>query len=421
MKHLEKVSVSSKDFKKYKKFTPKLVKRCQSLADKIKNKKIIHINSTQLGGGVSELLRTQVPLEKDLGVNSQWFIIKDSHDFFAITKKIHNLLQGKKGSLTQKEKDFYINWTKEKISPSFKELLSKEKPDLIVIHDPQPLPLIDYTPKEVPSIFRFHIDLSRPNQETFNFLKPLVQKYQSVIFTHPSYKPKWIKKKNSKIIMPAIDPFSTKNQLIKKNKAEKILTLYNIHTEKPLISQVSRFDPWKDPLGALKAYYIAKNEIPDLQLILAGIFQANDDPEAREMFEKVKKQAKGDPEVFLFAEESDLRKLSNDKFISAVYTASDAVMQKSLKEGFGMTVTEAMWKGKPVVGGDTKGIGLQIKHKKNGYLVESPEEAAKYLVKLLQDKKLTKKIGQAAHESVRKNFLFSRYILDNLKSYKSLI
>lgn len=413
---IKKVDLKPADFKKYQSLTPEKYEDCLALSKKLKGKRVLHLNSTQLGGGVSELLHSQVPLENSLGLNSAWHIINAPIKFFQTTKKIHNLLQGEKGSLSEKEKSLYLNWLRKEIAPSFKKLLEKEKPEIVVIHDPQPLPLVSQIPEKTISVLRMHIDLSEPNPQILNFLKPLILKYRQVILSHSQYRPDWLK---AQIIMPAINPFTAKNRTMKKEEAESILKLFNINTERPAISQISRFDPWKDPLGVIRAYQIAKREIPDLQLILSGIFLAKDDPQAKEMFEEVKKQAQ-DPDIFLFANPKRLKEINSNLLINAIYTASQVVLQKSLKEGFGLTVTEAMWKGKPVIGGNASGIALQIKNGVNGFLVNSPQEAADCLIKLLKDENLRKKIGGAARQSVKENFLMSRFILDHLRLYNEI-
>ncbi len=420
MDHLDQVKIQAKDFREYQKITPEICEKSIKISQKLKGKKIIHINSTQLGGGVSELLKNQLPLERSLGINSSWYIIKAPENFFKITKKIHNLLQGEPGFLSAAEKYFYLEWLYQKIAVSFKELLAKEKPDIVVIHDPQPLPLIDYFGKKTLSILRLHIDLSQPNQHILEFLQPLIEKYMMIILSHPSYRPDWLNKEKSKIIMPAIDPFTEKNKEMSHIEAERIISNYGVKINQPIISQVSRFDPWKDPLGVLKAYYLAKKDFPKLQLILAGLSQACDDPQALKIFKEVKKQSGQDPDIHIFFKPSDLRGITNDSFINSVYTVSSVVMQKSIKEGFGLTVTEAMWKKKPVIGGQTKGISLQIKDNQNGFLVSSPEEAAEKLIQLLKNPNLIKKMGQAAHQSVKNNFLISRFVLDNLEAYQFL-
>ncbi len=421
MDHLDKVTLKSPSFKKFEKIAPKDFDKIARLSHPLKNKKVIHINSTQLGGGVSVLLRSQVPLEQSLGINSQWYIIKAPLFFFEITKKIHNLLQGEKGQLTKGEKSFYLDWLYGQIAISFKELIAKEKPDVIIIHDPQPLPLIEYIPDSAASALRLHIDLSHPNPNILSFLRPLMKKYRLTIISHPSYRPKWMNLQSSRIIMPAINPFTAKNKTIALKKAKEILGLYHIDASRPLVSQVSRFDPWKDPLGVFKAYQKAKKEIPQLQLVLAGIMQAQDDPQAEKIFQEIKRRAKNDKDVFLFAYPKHLKGVSNDLFINAVYTASQVIMQKSLREGFGLTVTEAMWKGKPVIGGNAKGISLQIEHGRTGYLVNSFQEAAQCLIDLLKNPRQRKIIGEAAKKSVRENFLVSRLVADHLSVYQELL
>ncbi|HEB01531.1 MAG TPA: glycosyltransferase [Candidatus Portnoybacteria bacterium] len=417
MNYLKEIETQPANFQRYKKLTPEIWQQTIELAKKAQGKKVIHINSTQLGGGVSELLRSQIPLERSLGVDSRWFIIKAPSRFFKITKEIHNLLQGESGILDESEENFYLKWLDDKIAPSFKKLISQERPDIVIIHDPQPLPLIDYFSERTIPILRLHIDLSAPNPNILKFFQPLIKKYTLVILSHAIYRPAWLPAEKSRIIRPAINPFTTKNHPMKKSEAKRILNLYGIKTDQPIVSQVSRFDPWKDPLGTYQAYRLAKNKIPHLQLILAGLRQAKDDPEAREIFRKVKKQAGGDPDVFLFFNPAKLKGISNDLFINAIYTASAVIIQKSTKEGFGLTVTEAMWKAKAVIGGQTKGLALQIKHGKNGYLVSSPEQLAKYILRLLPNRPLRKTLGRAAHQTVKNKFLLSHLILDHFKIY----
>ena len=413
-----KIAVSPQNFGRYKTLTPKAYKLARTAAKKLRGKKVLHINSTAAGGGVAELLKSQVPLEQSLGIKSRWFTINPPAYFFKITKKMHNLLQGKlSDSLSAKEKSAYLGTVK-KMLPDFRKLIDSFKPNLVIIHDPQPLPLIEaLTAKKPSSILRIHIELSAPNPTAMEFLRPLIQKFNTVIFTNKIYKPLWLAAKKAKFVMPAIDPFSQKNKKMPLTEAESILALYNINIDKPVVSQISRFDPWKNPMGVINAYYIAKKSIPDLQLVLVGVMEAADDPEAKGLFKKVKKHAEGDPDIFLFSKKSDLLGVPNAIFINALQTANDLVIQKSIREGFGLTVTEAMWKGKAVVGGKTEGIMLQIKNNKNGVVVSSPEEAAEKLIKLIKDRKLRGRLGKVARKTVKKKFLMSRLVLDHLKLY----
>lgn len=416
--YLEEIKTCSKNLKKYNYLTPKIVKECFLLAKNLKKIKIFHINSTEKGGGVAEMLQSQIPLEKSLGIDSRWLVIRAPKKFFEITKKTHNLLQGKPGKLTEKEKIFYQTWIEKKIGPFLEEKIKTEKPEIIIVHDPQPLPLINSIPKNILTAFRLHIDLSAPNESVFNFLQPWLKKYHLGIFTHPRYKPKWWPIKKSKFIAPAIDPFTDKNKSIKLSQAKKILNNLQVNTKQPIISQISRFDPWKDQPSTLQAYYLVKNKFPSLKLILVGLIQASDDPEAVKIFKKIKKKAGNDPNVFLFSNLNQLGNISNDLFTNAVYTTSQVIIQKSIREGFGLVVTEAMWKRKPVIGGKTLGIEMQIKNGKNGFLVSDAQEIAEKTILLLKNPSLRKKIGQAARQTVKENFLLSKLILEHLKIYK---
>lgn len=409
-------------FRKYKKINPQIYQRLIQTAKKIRNQKIIHINSAPYGGGVAEILKSQVLLENSFGLKSYWFTIKAPRHFFVITKKIHNLLQGKGGLLSKKEREFYLSINRE-LKDSLQKFLTQLKSGIVVIHDPQPIPLIGFIPKTFSSILRFHLDLSTPNPATLDFLRPFIDQYHLVIVSNKDYclALPWVKKSKIKVIFPAIDPLSEKNRLMDPAISRIILEQFGINCSKPIITQVSRFDSWKDPLGVIRAYYLAKNKIPELQLVLAGFFQAQDDPEAISVFEQVKKHARGDPDIHLFSNLKNLKDISHDVFINALYTASLLTIQDSLREGFGLTITEAMWKGKVVVARITSGALLQIKNEKNGILFSSSEETAKAIIRLIKNEKLRQRLGKAAHQSVKRKFLMLRLILDNIKSYNQLI
>lgn len=406
-------------YENYDSLTPKEIKELKKLSHKMKGVSVVHINTASLGGGVAELLLSQIPLERSLGIKSSWLVLDAPPEFFEITKKIHNLLQGKPGFLSEEEIGIYVSTNKE-IGNKLEKFLEKIGRGILVIHDPQPAPLIFHVPDDWRPILRLHIDLSSPNPKMLEFLRKYIDKYHSIVVSVPEYtSPLELEKSRIKIINPAIDPYSEKNQEIKIETAESILESLEINCTKPILTQVSRFDPWKDPLGVIKAYYEAKNEIPDLQLVLAGFLFAVDDPEAFEIFDKVKKHSKGDPDIFVFADPRQLKDTSNDTFINALYTASTVVMQKSLREGFGLTITEAMWKKKAVIAGKTNGTTLQISHGKNGFLVSSIKEAAEKTKDLIKNPKLREKLGKAAKESVRKKFLISRFVRENIETYIS--
>lgn len=415
-------SVPANILREYKKLNPSTYRKFIKEKNKLTGQTIIHVNSTSYGGGVAEILKSQLPLENYLGLESHWLVIKAPRNFFVITKKIHNLLQGQAGSITEKEKSLYLSINHD-LGKFLNRFCERFNSGIVVIHDPQPLPLISHIPQNFSSILRLHLDLSAPNPNMLDILRPFISQYSLVILSDPDYRLSlpWLKKSKTKIILPAINPFNEKNEFMGLETAQEIIKQFGINPLKPIITQISRFDPWKDPLGVIRAYYLAKNEIPDLQLVLAGFLLAKDDPEAVEVFEKVKKHARGDPSIFLFGDIRKLKNITNDAFINALYTISTIIIQKSIREGFGLTITEAMWKGKPVIAGLTEGATLQIKNNKNGILVSSPEEAAKAIVRLIKNEKLRSRLGKAAHQSVKQKFLLPRFILNNVNAYKQLI
>ncbi|OGZ28599.1 MAG: hypothetical protein A2931_01680 [Candidatus Niyogibacteria bacterium RIFCSPLOWO2_01_FULL_45_48] len=410
------VEIEKRGFAPYRRFNRSIFEKTKHLARKLKKFRILHINATSSGGGVAELLKSQIALEKGLGLDSRWFVIQGAPAFFEVTKKIHNLLQGKSGFLSAKEKEIF-NSESRNFGRDLPKLLKTVRPNVVLIHDPQPAGLADFLSENQPSILRIHIDLSAPNAGALEFIRPHVEKYSRVVISRKDYRPPWFPLKKIKIITPVIDPMIAKNKKTAAGQAKRILVNFGIHPERPLVSQISRFDPWKDPLGVIGAFYHAKKEIPDLQLILAGIIEAADDPEALEIFKRVERYAKGDPSIFLFSNINKLKDISHVEFINAVQTASDIILQKSIREGFGLTVTEAMWKGKVVVGGMASGIMMQIKNGKNGFLVSGPEEAGRRIIELLKNKKLCSRIGREARKSVAKNFLVPKSLGEHFELY----
>lgn len=392
-------------------------------ARRLKGLPVFHVSTTAYGGGVAEMLRSQIGFERAAGLQSRWFLFQAPGSFFKVTKKIHNLLQGKPGMLTKPEREHYleVNHTAE---VSFRRMLGKTRCGILMIHDPQPLPLINFVPEGIVPALRIHVDLSTPHAGTVEFLRPLVEKYAAVVMSHRDFLRElpWLPKAKARIVYPAIDPSAPKNTPMALATAQSVLEKLGIHPERPLAVQVSRFDPWKDPLGVIKAYYLAKNEIPELQLVLAGLRFAADDPEAVAVFKEVVRHAKGSPsDIHLFENPGQLGDISNDTFVNALYTAAAVVVQKSVREGFGLTMTEAMWKGKPVVAGVTAGAKVQIQNSVNGLLVSSPEAAARAIVRVVKNPKLAARLGRAAHASVKKQFLLPRLVLDHVKLYASLV
>jgi trehalose synthase len=412
--------LQKKEIKEYRNFNPKIYAELWRASKKLAGKSVVHINAAPSGGGVAELLRSQIPLENSLGFRSTWLSIRAPRKFFVLTKKIHNLLQGKVGSLTLEEKSYYLIINQE-LAKSFDKFCEHYPCDLAVVHDPQPLALCNFLERKTPAILRMHIDLLTPNKNVLRFFQPFLEKFEAIILSNRDYISSFEEsdRRRLKIIEPAIDPLTDKNESMDERYASRILEQFGINCLDPIVTQISRFDPWKDPLGVIRAYYAAKNDIPNLQLILEGFVLANDDPEATLIFEKIKKHAKGDPDIFLFSDQKVLKDISVDVFINALYTASTVLIQKSIREGFGLTMTEAMWKGKALIAGATSGALLQVKNGYNGIMVSSIEEASRAIVMLIEDPKLRMKLGREARRSVGKKFLFPRYLLDNLKIYQS--
>ncbi len=375
------------------------------LAEHLKGKSVQNINSTAVGGGVAEILNRMIPLLRELGIDAKWDVIKGGEQFFNVTKKIHNALHGAPEEISSDMWDVF--WTTG-------EQNSKEIPctaDIVFIHDPQPIALINQ--KDVKNnkwIWRCHVDVSHAQAIVWEALRGHMIRYDATVFSAPSFsKPLPIKQF---LIQPSIDPLSDKNKELSRDVIEEVLVLYGIKNDKPIITQVSRFDSLKDPLGVIEAYKRVKRYV-DCQLILAG-GTASDDPESANVLQKVMLRAEGDPDIHV------LLLPQNDIHINAIQRASSVIMQKSLREGFGLTVTEALWKGIPVVASAVGGIPLQIKHKFHGLLCNSIGGAALALKQLLQNQEYAKKLGENGREHVRQNFLVTRHLKEYLLLFLSL-
>jgi trehalose synthase len=417
MSAFEEIHIPVLSFGEYSRFGAGDFKAVRSRAAKLKGRRILHINSTEKGGGVAEMLTSQVGLERGLGIDSRWIVLRPSRDaFFLATKKIHDLLQGDQNGMTPEEKELYLDESR-RMAVEVDRFLKHHLPDLLIIHDPQPLVMGCHFQDGTRRVLRLHIDLSAPDAGTVDFLKPYVGQYHALIVSRKDYGSPWPVNGAGAVIMPAIDPLAEKNRGMSVGQAREILSFFNIHPDRPIASQVSRFDPWKDPMGVIAAYDHAKNRIRDLQLLLVGFSQARDDLTAMEIFNGVKRRAGRDTSIHLFIDPDHLGDVSNDTFVNAVQTGSDVVIQKSTREGFGLTVTEAMWKGKTVIGGNVGGIPLQIQNGKNGFLVSSPEETAMRMVEVLEDGDLGKRLGREARKTVQKQFLLPRYLKENFDVY----
>jgi len=328
---------------------------------------------------------------------------------------MHNALQGKTYEFPFAHRKRYLEHMERSAS-----LMQDMRADLWLVHDPQPAGVIQFLPHFHPSICQLHIDLTNPNQEVWEFVAGYLTMYDKAVvsskeFVRPEIKDKAI------VFPPAIDPLMPKNQPCSLERARQIIQSMGINPQKPLVTQVSRFDPWKDPLGVIKAYKKAKEKIPNLQLAMVGFFMAQDDPEGMRIFEVVKRESEKDLDNFLFSDLSQLGSLKVDEFVNAIQVASDVILQKSVKEGFGLTVTEAMWKGKAVIGGNAAGVRLQIKSGENGFVVGSPEEMAEKIVELINNPEAAKQMGERARLSVKKNFLMPRLLKDYLELFNKTI
>jgi trehalose synthase len=368
---------------------------------------VLHLNTTAFGGGVAELLYTIVPLMRDLGVETEWALFPGSHDFFAITKAMHNGLQGMPVPLTQQMRNDFLQHTLQaamEVGDAY---------DVVIVHDPQPVALLATLreigrPPKGKWIWRCHLDLTACLWEVWDFLAPFVGEHDAAVFTHQDFaKPIDIP---VAIIPPSIDPRSPKNAPIHDPTRLEVLERYEIDARRPVLCQVSRFDPWKDPLGVIDAYRLAKKEFPSLQLVMVASM-AHDDPEGMHYLELTEERRQHDPDIFLL---SNLQGVGAVE-VNAFQRSAAVVIQKSIREGFGLVVSEGMWKSKPVVGGRTGGIRLQIEDGVNGYLVESVDEAAARVIQLLSDPKKAARMGKAARNKVRDNFLSPRHVADYLE------
>ena len=404
--------VSYNDYRPF--LDPKLADELAAIAEEMGQLRVLHLNSTATGGGVAEILQSMVPLSNSLGIETERIVVNpDVEEFFQVTKKIHNMLQGAEGALSPEELNTYFSCIQRAADDMREKGLSA---DVWMVHDPQLLPLARLLPKKEGEtwIWICHIDLTTPNRSVLDDLMPLAEDYDQVIFSQSAYVPEGLRDKVAVLIAPpAIDPLSVKNTPMDLPQAQKVVRAMGIDTDRPLITQVSRFDLWKDPWGVIDAYRIARESVPGLQLALLGLSQATDDPEAFEVLKTVVELAGGDPDIHLYIDPSEMP-ASVDEVVNAIQVASQVLIQKSTREGFGLTVTEGMWKGKPVIGGDAGGIRVQINDGISGFLVSSPEECAQRLVELLQDEALSARIGEAARESVRQLFLLPRLVLDYL-------
>ncbi len=372
--------------------------------------RILHINATAYGGGVSELLRSSVPLLRDLGLDVDWQVIAGSPEFFRATKALHNALQGAPTSLTREEREAYMQCTREN------EPQLDGGYDFVFVHDPQPAALLSVHGRgSARWLWRCHIDTSQPNADAWRFLRPFIADFDAAVFTMPEFVPPDVPVARVRAIPPAIDPLSPKNLELPDRTAGQILDWIGLEEPGRLVTQVSRFDPWKDPFGVIAAYRLVREEVPDLQLALVGSM-ALDDPEGWDVYRELTDHAAHDPLIHIY---TNMTGASNVE-VNAFQRLSDVVVQKSIREGFGLVVSESLWKGTPVVAGRAGGIPLQMPDGVGGVLVDSVEQCAAALSSLLADRELAAQLGASGREHVREHFLLPRLLLDELTLLREL-
>lgn len=403
------VKPALKNYRDYLPYLDDAVRRnIDTLLQRLKGKKVAMISATSYGGGVAEKLHSLVPLLQDMGLHLDWWVIRGSNDFFHVTKKFHNCLQGQEGPLVGEDAEIFMEYNRQNGA-----FLNQWDYDLVVVHDPQPAALIEYRmpSKKAHWIWRCHIDTSTPNPVYWNFLYRYVSRYDAAIFTMPDYVQEEAAFKKLTFITPSIDPLSLKNIPLQKEEALQIVSRFGVDTGRPLISQISRFDPWKDPLGVIEVYKIVKKEFPSVQLALVGAM-ASDDPEGWDYLYRTLRRAGEDYDIFIVTNFNGITNIE----VNAFQTVSEVLLQKSLREGFGLTVAEGLWKGTPVIGGNAGGIKCQIEDGITGYLVNTVEECAEKVLTLLRNPVQAGAMARAGREKVRRKFL----IVENARNYLQL-
>ncbi|MFH1584684.1 MAG: glycosyltransferase [Patescibacteria group bacterium] len=410
-------NVSSKEVLGY--ATGEHAKEIEELAKSLRGKRVLHINATPQGGGVAEILKSLIPYLRAFGVEAEWYAFDPAQapsGFFGFTNRLHNALQGEPTEFYQEE------WaTYERVGQQVAAELDEIPHDVLVVHDPQPLPAARFLSYKLPRILFIHIDTVNPQKGAWGQVLPFVEEYDQVVFSNEEFVNSHISRERFRVFQPAIDPLAAKQRMVPQEEARSFLVPFGIPREGSLVVQVSRFDIWKNPSGVVEAFRIARQNCPGTKLALVGFQEAKDNPEATKVYERVKAMAQREKDIFLFFDPEVLAGSSIGEFTMMVQNAADVVVQNSIREGFGLTATEAMWKGKAVVGGPASGIQKQIIRGENGLIAVSVEELAASLEYMLTDKEARARLGTAAKESVRKSFLMPRLLLDHLRLYKELV
>jgi trehalose synthase len=387
-----------------------LVEEIRELAEPLKGKRVVHLSATAFGGGVSEILYTLIPLMRDVGLEVEWQVIYGREEFFNSTKIMHNALQGNPQDLTE---DQWATWAQ------YNEMNARELSrgwDVCIVHDPQPAAIYTLAPEKATGwVWRCHIDVSTPNQATLERLLPYIQNYPASLFHVQGYVPPGMDGRVN-IVPPAIDPLAPKNMALSLEDATFVCEQFGIDASRPMICQVSRFDPWKDPLGVIDAYRMVKAEQPDVQLALVGSM-ASDDPEGWDFYNSTLAHADGDPDIHILNNFNNVGAIE----VNAFQSLAQVVIQKSTREGFGLTVSEALWKGRPFIGGNVGGIPLQVDDGETGYLVDTVEQCASRTLDILRDPDLGRSLGRRGKEHVRAHFLTPRYLRDYLRIFHEVL
>ena len=389
-----------------------LTEQIRQLAEPLKGKRVLHVSATAFGGGVSEILYTLVPLMRDVGVDAHWHVIFGKEEFYNATKLLHNSLQGAEETLSDEQWGIF-----DEINQINADGLQGEW-DVVIVHDPQPIGLLRGAKEKGQNwIWRCHIDLSTPNPAPIERLLPMIEEYDASVWHMEKYVPNGMGQHRDevRIVPPAIDPLSPKNMAFSPEDAAFVCRQFGIDVDRPLITQVSRFDPWKDPIGVIDAYREVTEQVPEAQLAMVGSM-ATDDPEGMEYFQKTFEYADGDEDIKILSNLNNVGAIE----VNAFQSQSDICLQKSIREGFGLTVTEALWKGRPTVAGNVGGIPLQIEDGVSGFLVDSPSQCATRCLEILRDPGLGKQLGREGKEHARRMFLTPRLLRDWLQLFTDL-
>ena len=409
---LQQVNVGHKSLADYASLTGRpLTEQISALAERVAGKRVLHLSATAFGGGVAEILYTLVPLMRDVGLEAEWRVMYGRDEFFDVTKGIHNALQGSPHGLGDGQKEIYQMYNRlngEALDGDF---------DYVIVHDPQPAAMVEHASDAAAHwIWRCHIDLSTPNEDVLGFLLPWLARYDAAVFHRRQYAPAFDGMPPAYIWAPAIDPLAPKNMALSAEDAAFIVDQFGIDVGRPLITQVSRFDPWKDPLGVIDAFRTVQRSHPGIQLALVGSM-AHDDPEGWDFYNQTVAYAANDPDIYIL---SNLNNVGSVE-VNAFQVHSAVVLQKSIREGFGLTVSEALWKARPTVAGNVGGIVDQIRHGETGWLVASSAECADACLEILDDRGRAREIALAGKEHVRRNFLTPRLLRDWLALFNRML